>query len=191
MDDGTGFDLLKKVHAPTFQLIFTTAFNQYAVQAFKFSALDYLMKPVDPEELKNSLLRATQAVSKMDLEHQLTVLRQQLSSKPVPDRQIVLKDMHATYFVKVRDILYCMAEGAYTQFYLLHNDPILVSRNLHTHEEMLAPSGFIRTHHSYLVNPQHIKSYDRATDCVVLVGGHSVAVSQRKRDTVMQLLENR
>jgi two-component system, LytTR family, response regulator len=191
MDDGTGFDLLNKISAPTFQLIFTTAFNQYAIQAFKFSAIDYLMKPVDPIELSNSLNRAMQNISKKDLRKQLEVLMQQLPGKAVQDGQIVLKDLDATYFVRINDILYCMAEGAYTQFFIRQSDPILVSKNLHSYEELLTPSAFIRTHHSCLVNPVHIKMYDRKTESLVLEGGHSVPVSQRKRDHVIQILESR
>jgi two-component system LytT family response regulator len=191
MDDGTGFDLLRKINAPTFQLIFTTAYNQYAMQAFKFSAIDYLMKPVDPIELSNSLSRASQNISQRNLHKQLEVLLQQLPGKMVQPVQIVLKDLDTTYFVKIADIMYCMAEGAYTQFFVHKSDPILVSKNLHSYEELLAPSGFIRTHHSCLVNPAHIKMYDRKTDSLVLEGGHSVPVSQRKRDHVIQLLEAR
>jgi two-component system, LytTR family, response regulator len=191
MDDGTGFDLLKKINAPTFQLIFTTAFNQYAMQAFKFSAIDYLMKPVDPIELSNSLSRASQNISQRNLHRQLEVLMQQLPGKSVQDGQIVLKDLDTTYFVKISDIMYCMAEGAYTQFFVRQSDPILVSKNLHSYEELLTPSGFIRTHHSCLVNPVHIKMYDRKTESLVLEGGHTVPVSQRKKDTVIQILESR
>ena len=110
MDDGTGFDLLRKLSIPNFQLIFTTAFNQYAVQAFKFSAIDYLMKPVNPIELANALLKASQKVQEKNLQRQLDILLQQVSGKPVIEKQIVLKDMEATYFVKVSDILYCKAE---------------------------------------------------------------------------------
>jgi len=191
MDDGTGFDLLKRLNAPSFQLIFTTAFNQYAMQAFKFSAIDYLMKPVDPVELSVTLSKAAENITQRNLHKQLEVLMQQLPGKSVQDGQIVLKDMDATYFVKISDIMYCMAEGAYTQFFIRQSDPVLVSKNLHSYEDLLAPAGFIRTHHSCLVNPSHIKMYDRKTESLVLEGGHTVPVSQRKKDYVIQLLENR
>jgi two-component system, LytTR family, response regulator len=191
MNDGTGFDLLQQVDGPGFQLIFTTAFNQYAIQAIRFSAIDYLMKPVDPIELAASLNKATQNISQRNLQRQLEVLMQQINNRPTADKQIVLKDLDATYFVKVNDILYCMAEGAYTQVFIQNSDPILVSRNLHAHEELLSPSGFIRTHHSCLVNPSHIKLYDRKTESLVLTSGHTVPVSQRKRDAVIEYLEGR
>lgn len=193
MNDGTGFDLLKQIPNPSFQLIFTTAHNQYAIQAFKFSAMDYLLKPVDPVELNACLQKAMEQVSSKTLKQQLDAMMQQLYNKQEPDRQIVLKDIDKTYFVKMNDILYCEAEGSYAKFYLTNSEPIFVSRNLRYYEELLAPAGFIRTHHSCLVNPSKIKIYDRKTDSgtLILEGGHTIPVSQRKKEFVMQLLENR
>jgi two-component system, LytTR family, response regulator len=193
MNDGTGFDLLKQIINPSFQLIFTTAHNQYAIQAIKFSAIDYLLKPIDPVELNNSLQKAKDNINTQTLQKQLAVLMQQFGSKAQPDRQIVIKDIDKTYFIKMTDILYCEAEGSYTKFYLTNSEPIFVSRNLRYYEELLEPAGFFRTHHSCLVNPSKIKIYDRKTDCgtLILEGGHTVPVSQRKKDFVLQLLENR
>jgi two-component system LytT family response regulator len=193
MDDGTGFDLLKQLQFPSFQLIFTTAHNQYAIQAFKFSAIDYLLKPIDPVDLQMSLQKAIANINSNTLQHQLAVMMQQLSIKPETDRQIVLKDIDKTYFVKMSDILYCEAEGSYTKFYLVNNEPIFVSRNLRSYEELLSPAGFIRTHHSCLVNPAKIKIYDRKTDSgtLILEGGHTIPVSQRKKDFVLQFLEKK
>jgi two-component system LytT family response regulator len=118
---------------------------------------------------------------------------QQFSIKQEPEKQIVIKDIDKTYFIKTNDILYCEAEGSYTKFYLDNSEPIFVSRNLRYYEELLEPAGFFRTHHSCLVNPAKIKIYDRKTDCgtLVLEGGHTVPVSQRKKDFVLQFLENR
>jgi two-component system, LytTR family, response regulator len=193
MNDGTGFDLLSKLEKPSFQLIFTTAHNQYAIQAFKFSAIDYLLKPVDPVDLNTALQKALDNISTNTLQNQLAVLMQQVGNKVETDKQIVLKDIDKTYFVKMNDILYCEAEGSYTKFYIANAEPIFVSRNLRSYEELLAPAGFIRTHHSCLVNPQKIKVYDRKTDSGILIleGGHTIPVSQRKKDFVIQFLENR
>lgn len=193
MNDGTGFDLLKQLINPSFQLIFTTAHNQYAIQAIKFSAIDYLLKPIDPVELNNSLQKAKENISNKSLQNQLAVLMQQFSTKPETDRQLVLKDIDKTYFIKMNDILYCEAEGSYTKFYLSDSEPIFVSRNLRYYEDLLSPAGFFRTHHSCLVNPAKIKVYDRKTDSgtLILEGGHTIPVSQRKKDMVLQLLENR
>lgn len=193
MNDGTGFDLLNKLTKPSFQLIFTTAHNQYAIQAFKFSAIDYLLKPIDPVNLNTALQKALENINSNTLQNQLAVLMQQVGNKNETDKQIVLKDIDKTYFIKMNDILYCEAEGSYTKFYLANAEPIFVSRNLRSYEELLAPAGFIRTHHSCLVNPTKIKVYDRKTDSgtLILEGGHTIPVSQRKKDFVIQFLENR
>ncbi|MBK6785281.1 MAG: response regulator transcription factor [Saprospiraceae bacterium] len=173
MDDGTGFDLLKRISEPMFQLIFTTGHNKYAVQAFKFSAIDYLLKPIDPIELASCLEKASKRVKQHTLQKQLKVMMEQLMDKKPKEAQIVLKDTDKTYFIKVCDILYCIAEGAYTKFIVSDGDPIFMSRNLRVYEEMLAPEGFIRTHHSCLVNPSKIKMYDRKNDSgtLILEGG--------------------
>lgn len=192
MGDGTGFDLMNKISNPAFQLIFTTAHNKYAIQAFKCSAIDYLLKPVDFTELENSLKKANENISTGSLSKQMAVLMQQLSTKENTDKQIVLKDSEASYFVKVADILYCEAEGSYTKFYLQNNTPVVISKNLSIYEELLALYGFIRTHHSYLVNPVKIKMYDKTDGgTLILHSGHSVPISHRKKDYVMQVLENR
>jgi two-component system, LytTR family, response regulator len=192
MDDGTGFDLLKQVVDPVFQLIFVTAHNKYAIEAFQFSAIDYLLKPVDPDALQVSIQKAARNIRNSNLLQQVQVLLQQVAGIQNQDRKIVLRDIENTWFVKVSDILYCEAEGTYTRFYLQNAGPILVSKNLKEYEEILEPLGFLRTHHSYLANPGKIKSYDKTDGgALVLEGGHSIPVSQRKKDFVMQALENR
>jgi two-component system, LytTR family, response regulator len=189
MDDGTGFDLLKQIEAPSFQLIFTTAHNQYAIQAIRFSALDYLLKPVDPAELKVSFEKAVKNIHTPTLTQQLAIVMQQLNNKPINEQRIVLNDKQSTYFIKVADILFCEAEGPYTRFYITGTDNILVSKNLKEFEEMLTPLGFLRTHHSYVANPSKIKVYDKTNGgALVLEGGHSIPVSQRRKDAVMDAL---
>lgn len=192
MGDGTGFDLMNKVVNPAFQLIFTTAHNKYAIQAFKCSAIDYLLKPVDMTELEISLNKAAANISNSSLNKQLAVLMQQLNQKDAHEKQIVLKDSEASYFVKIADILFCEAEGSYTKFYLSGSNPIVISKNLSTYEDLLSGYRFIRTHHSYLVNPQRIKMYDKADGgTLVLDTGHTVPISHRKKDYVINLLESR
>lgn len=192
MDDGTGFDLLRLLQNPTFQLVFTTAHQKYAIEAFKFSAIDYLLKPVNPDEVEQTFTKALKNIRNNDLGKQLSVLMNQLSYKNENDKKIVLKDIEATYFIKVSDILYCEAEGTYTKFYFTNNEPILVSKNLKEYESMLEPLGFIRTHHSYLANHTKIKMFDKTDGgSLVLEGGLSVPVSQRKKDFVLSILEGR
>ncbi len=190
MEDGTGFDLLRQVAQPAFQLIFTTAHNQYAIQAIKFSALDYLLKPIDPAELETSFTKAITNINKTDLGRQLTVMMQQLSNKPDNERKLVLNDKQTTYFIKLSDIIFCEADGPYTKFYISSSHPILISKNLKEYEELLTPQGFVRTHHSYIVNPAKIKMYDKTDGgALILEEGHSIPISQRRKEQVMQLLE--
>jgi len=192
MDDGTGFDLMKQVIAPRFQLIFITAHNQYAIQAFQFSAIDYLLKPVDPDALQKSIGKALRNIRNTNLQQQVEVLVQQLNGIQKKEQKIVLKDIDNTWFVKISDILYCEAEGTYTRFHFQNADPILVSKNLKEYEDILEPVGFLRTHHSFLANPDKIKSYDKTDGgALILEGGRPVPVSLRKKDHVMQVLENK
>ena len=192
MEDGTGFDLLKQLKQFSFQLIFTTAHDQYAMQAIKFSALDYLLKPIDPEELRVAIEKAGQALQQNNLQEQIHVMMQLLSGSRDTDRRLVLNDKQSTYFLRVADILFCEAEGPYTRFFTKQHDPILISKNLKEYEEMLTPMGFIRTHHSYLVNPTHIQLYDKTDGgALVLDGGFNIPISQRRKDFVMHTLESR
>jgi two-component system, LytTR family, response regulator len=192
MDDGTGFDLLNRIPNSSFQLIFTTAHDQYAIQAFKFSAIDYLLKPIDPDELSKSLERAASHIRNNDLNKQLTVLMQQLTYKTDHERKIVLKDIDSTYFIRVNDILFCQAEGTYTKFHISNSDPILVSKNLKEYETLLEPLGFLRTHHSFLANPDKIKMFDKTDGgSLILEGDIRIPISQRKRDFVLGMLEKK
>lgn len=192
MDDGSGFDLMKQVPDPPFQLVFVTAHNQYAIEAFQFSAIDYLLKPVDPEALQKSVQKAQKHIRNNNLQQQVQVLLQQVAGIANHDRKIVLKDLENTYFIKVADILYCEAEGTYTKFFIAGNESILVSKNLKEYEAILEPLGFIRTHHSFLANPNKIKLFDKTDGgALVLEGGASIPVSQRKKDFVIHFLENR
>jgi two-component system LytT family response regulator len=192
MEDGTGFDLMRQVPDPSFQLIFVTAHNQYAIEAFKFSAIDYLLKPIDPDALQKGIHKAIGNIRSNNLHRQVQILLEQLSGVKSKEHKIVLKDIDNTWFVKVSDILYCEAEGTYTRFYLSGEAPILVSKNLKEYEDILEPLGFIRTHHSYLANADKIKSYIKTDGgALLLEGGFSIPVSQRKKDVVLQALGNR
>lgn len=192
MDDGSGFDLMKQVGQPSFQLIFVTAHNKYAIDAFQFSAIDYLLKAVDPDALQKSIQRAVHNIQSRDLSRQIEFLLQHLNGKYDHDKRIVLKDIENIYFVRISDILYCMAEGTYTKFYLQNSSPVMVSKNLKEYENILEPLGFIRTHHSYLVNPTKIIRFDKSDGgSLILEGNHSVPLSQRKKDAVLAVLEKR
>ena len=189
MEDGTGFDLMRQVAHPAFQLIFITAHNKYAIHAFRCAAIDFLLKPVDPLQLKEAIDRAEKQIQQQILAQQVSILLHHQQQKPSPDQKIVLKDANGIHFIKASDILYCEAEGSYTRFYFSNAKAVVISRNLKEFETILEPFGFIRNHHSYLANPHHIVRFDK-TDGGMLIfkGGQSIPVSQRRKDIVLQQL---
>jgi two-component system LytT family response regulator len=192
MEDGTGFDLMKQVTHPNFQLIFVTAHNKYAIEAFQFSAIDYLLKPIDPDCLQKAIQKAINNIRSKDLGKQIEFLLQQVNGKHEHEKRIVLRDIDNIYFVKVSDILYCMAEGTYTIFYLQNSQPVIVSKNLKEYETMLVPLGFIRTHHSYLVNPEKITRFDKTDGGLLILENEiKVPLAQRKKEWVLSLLEGK
>ncbi len=192
LSDGTGFDLMKQIPYPSFQLIFVTAHNQYAVDAFQFSAIDYLMKPVDPDALQKSIQRAITNIRNIDTGRQVEFLLQHMAGSHDKEKKIVLKDIDNIHFIKVADILYCMAEGTYTKFYIKDKSMIMVSKNLKEYENMLEPLGFIRTHHSYLVNTAKIDRFDKTDGgTLILEGDIKIPLAQRKKEWVLNFLEGK
>ena len=189
MDDGTGFDLIKKIGQFNFQLIFITAFDKYAVNAFKLSAIDFLLKPIDIDDLQNTLQKAAEAIKTKDIYSQLEILQNAMIDLKSGVPKIVLKDNKSIYFVKINDIFNCEAEGSYTTFNLADNSKIVISKPLREYEILLEPFGFIRTHNSHLVNSQKIARLDKADGgMIVLENGSNIPVSQRKWDEVLRIL---
>lgn len=191
MDDGTGFDLLEQTPIQNFQLIFTTAYNQYAIRAFRFSALDYLLKPIDPALLYESMQKAISRIKERNIHAQVEVLLHQMRSES-KDKKIVLKDTEAAYFVRVTDIICCEAQGPYTRFYVENMQPLIISKNLKEYETLLEPEGFLRIHHSTLVNRSKVIKFNKLDGGTLLLSnGMNMSVSQRKKDYVLKLLEEK
>jgi two-component system, LytTR family, response regulator len=189
LDDGTGFDFLNLVDYSGVQLIFTTAHNQYAIKAFEYSAINYLLKPISPSALQKSLLTAKEKIGNVDISNQLQVLFQTMQSPKDADQKIVLKDSNGVYFVKISEILYCEASGPYTTFVLENSQNITVSRNLKEYEHLLNEYHFVRCHHSYLVNTKKIKSIDKSEGSnIILEGQHKIPVSVRKKEELLTKL---
>ena len=192
MDDGTGFDLMGQINKPRFELIFITAHDKYAINTFQFSAIDYLLKPVDPILFKKSIDKAISNAKSHDFKLQIDFLLNQINGIHDQDRRIVLKDISNIHYVKVSEILYCEAKGNYTQFYIEDEKPILVSKILKEYEQLLEPLGFIRTHNSYLLNPHKVKKYDKEDGgSLILENGDAVPLSQRRKESVLALLESK
>lgn len=189
MDDGTGLDLLKKLGNYNFQLIFITAHNKYAVDAFKFSAIDFLLKPIDTDDLMTSVGKAVQQLKNRDLKEQIQVLNESMNKISMEHKKIVLKDKDSIYFVKVNDIIRCHAEGPYTEFFISGGQRIIISKNLKEYEEMLEPFGFIRAHHSHLINIRKITRFDKTDGCnLIMENNDEVPVSQRKKEHLLEII---
>ncbi len=189
MDDGTGFDLLKKAEPINFKVIFITAFDQYAIQAFKFSAIDYLLKPIDPEDLVDAVNRAEQMVHQ-DFTTQLKVLSENLQTQDTKGKKIILRTSETVHLVKVSDISYCESDISYTYFYLTDGKKILVSNTLREYEDLLKEYGFFRVHKSFLVNLLAISKFEKADGgYLVMENDDRVPVSSRKRDQLLEMFD--
>jgi two-component system LytT family response regulator len=178
----TGFDLLDQIKNFDFEVIFTTAFSEYAIKAFKFSAIDYLLKPIDIEELKLALAKVEKRKGNV-LSDRLQQLLLNLRAGPSDNYKLALPTADGLVFVKVGEILYCQASSNYTEITLVDNRKYIVSRTLKEYEDMLAEQNFYRIHHSYLINLNEIKKYVRGEGGYVIMNNDkSLDVSKRKKE---------
>lgn len=189
MDDGTGFDLLNRFEHIGFKIIFVTAWEKYAIQAFGFSAVDYLLKPVNPEKLAEAVKRADQQVQGT-FNIQLNTLKENLASPDNPNHKIILKTSDNVYLVNVQDIIHCASDSNYTLFALTDGEKVMVSRLLKDYDEMLSRSGFFRVHRSHLINLNHIKRFEKQDGgSVVMSNGDKIPASSRGRERLMELFD--
>jgi two-component system LytT family response regulator len=186
MADGDAFDLLKKIGDIFFKIIFITAYEEYALKAFRFSALDYVLKPVLIENLKVALERAENQIMG-DLKLQLTNFHSNLKAKE--NKTLVLKTMEKIILVDITEIIRCEADWNYTVFYTREGKKYMISHPLKEYEEVLGDHGFFRVHKSHIVNISFIESYDKKTDNVILKDKSSLPVSRRKKNELMELFE--
>ena len=178
----TGFDLLSQLKNVDFEVIFTTAFSEYAIKAFKYSAIDYLLKPIDIEELKLSLAKVEKRKGQA-IGDRLQQLLQNLRAVTSDNYKLALPTADGLVFVKVSEILYCEASSNYTEIFLSDNRKYVVSRTLKEYEDMLAEQNFYRIHHSYLINLNEIKKYVRGEGGYVIMNNDkSLDVSKRKKE---------
>lgn len=187
----TSFDILRQLHTINFEIIFATAYDRYAVKAIKFSALDYLLKPVTEEDLTDAIYRFKQKKNSFN-PRQLETLFSNLQRGPVMS-QVALPTMNGLDFVAVENILYCQGEGSQTAAYLKTQAlPIILSKTLKECEELLNSNGFYRIHKSYLINLNHIKKYIKGKDGQVLMSNDkTLEVSRNYKDAFLEHLKQR
>ncbi|GAB3961990.1 LytTR family DNA-binding domain-containing protein [Spirosoma harenae] len=198
MPGKTGFDLLASFEKADFGVIFTTAYQEYAIRAFRFSAIDYLLKPIDPDELQAAVEKyKSQLVSVSP--QQLKILQEHID-EPRPglsqrtknaQQRIALPTAEGIHFIQMNDIIQCESLGSYTKFHLVGSKPIVVSRLLKEYEEILDNYYFFRVHQSNIVNLEHIKRYVKGDGGQVWLSDNSeVEVSRRRKEEFLALLSD-
>lgn len=189
MPDGTGFDVIKGVKSKEFEVIFITAHEEFAIKAIRFSALDYILKPVDPDELHSALERAMNALKTKPATNQYEAL--QYNTQPSQKRRLVLKTQESVFVVELDNIIRCEADRNYTTFFLDSGNKIFVSKTLKEYEMLLSGHQFLRVQQSHLINLNFVERYDKADGgAVVMKDGSQVPLSTSKRDIFFSILEN-
>jgi len=189
MPDGNGFDVLRRTQFKNFDIIFITAFQEFAIQAIKFSALDYILKPIDMEELQNSVVRAIDINHQRSDESQFSVLHNNI--QPNQKRKLVLKTLESIHVVDIENIIRCEADKNYTSFFLAEGKKILVSKTLKDYDTLLSGHSFFRAQQSHLININFIERYDKQDGgYVIMKDGASVPLSPAKKEQFFKLLEN-
>jgi len=186
----TGFDLLQSLTRYDFEVIFVTAYDQYGIQAVKFAAVDYLLKPINVDELQSAVNRAIEKSNKkkqnLQLENLIQLLQQQQNKE---EHRIALTTLKETRFIYTRQIVRCESSNNYSTFYLADGEKLLVSRPIHEYEDILKGYGFIRCHQSHLVNKKYIKSWVKEDGGYLLLdNGAQIPISRNKKDMVSEAL---
>lgn len=192
MPDGTGFDLVRQIKPVDFKIIFITAYEEYAIKAFKFSAIDYLLKPIDPEELIQAVEKMSNAVTAENMNSKINDFFTYLDhvGKNTNDKKIILKTFENIYVVDINNIVSIESDMNYSRFYLIDGEKIIVSRSIKEYEEMLQGYNFYRIHQSYIVNLNYIKVYNREENHCIMSDGSKIPVSYRKKDELFTLFRS-
>ncbi len=191
MPDGSGFKLLEDFDEINFEVIFTTAFDQFAIKAIKYSALDYLLKPIIPQDLIEAVHRVEKKKAENLRKRNSELMSENPNNQDQRTRKIVLSTAEMIHVIDVDDIIRCESDNYYTYFYFVDGRKLLVSKTLKENEELLSPFNFIRPHKSHLVNIKFIKSYIRQEGGFILMkDGTKIPVSRRKKDKMMEIIFN-
>jgi two-component system, LytTR family, response regulator len=186
-----GFELLEKLGTINFELIFTTSYDQYAIKAIRFSALDYLLKPIDREELQKSVQKAVQR-NQHPIPQQLEMLLQKLKHPAIPINRIAIPTMEGFQLLAVESIISCEAENNYTYLFLKDKRKLIASRSLKEIEEILEDYPFVRIHHSHIVNINEVEKYIKGEGgYLIMSDGTSISVSRSRKELLLKKLSLR
>jgi len=186
----TGFDLLDNLGKITFGVIFTTAHSEFAIKAFRYSALDYLMKPIDTDEFKSAMEKALGRIkNEQSSADQVEFLKELRSNQKTPDK-LTIPTTEGLLFVNIKDVLYCHAVGNYTEFRLVDRQKIVSSYTLGYYDELLVGQKFFRVHRSYLINLSHIKMYKRGDGgSLIMNDGEEIEISRNHKEAFLKLFK--
>lgn len=186
------FDLLNALPKLQFHLIFTTAYNEYALKAFRFSALDYLLKPIDKDELVAAVVKAQERNTTYPVMHQMQILVDQLTQSHNKDQRISLPTMDGLEFVSVQDVLRCQSDSNYTHIYLLSGTTMLICRTLKFMEEALQDThSFLRVHYSHLINLHYVQRYIRGDGgTIIMEDGSEVTVARSRKEAFLHACDS-
>ena len=187
----SGFDMLEKLLPFHFDVILTTAYDQYAIRAIKYTALDYLLKPIDSEDLKMAVDKYIHPRTQHNYSAQLELLKDNMKQLHQPQFQrIAIPTIEGLILLPVNDILFCEANSSYTILHLNKSEKIVSAKTLKEYEEILAPHGFFRVHHSHLVNLNHVQKYVRGDGGYVIMSNQStIGVSRNKKESFLLRLQ--
>jgi len=184
-----GFDLLKKLEPVNFEVIFVTAFSNYAVEAFEHRATGYVTKPINAEKLVAAVNNASKRIEEKNINKNLFTLIEQNTRQTAPDK-IPLSTSNGLVFVKLSDIMYCESSGNYTNFFLSDGKKIMVSRQLGEYEKLLSETSFFRIHDKYIIQLSYIKEYLKGSGgSIVLENGQEIPVATRRKDEFLARFE--
>ncbi len=194
MPDGSGFDLLARYGKIDFQVVFITAFEEYAIRAFKFSALDYILKPIEPDELKRVINKAKYLLQSREanaMDVRFETFLSNMKNNDAKDKKIVLRTTENIYVIAIDDVVALSSDRNYTRFYFVNKPNIIVSRTLKEFEGMLQGFSFMRIHRSHIINLKYIERYEKLDGgYAVMLGDLKFEVSHRKRDELIEYFEH-
>ncbi len=187
LDDGEGFSILNQFPNPKFKVIFITSYSKYAVEAFKFSALDFILKPFSPKDIITAM---NKVIMNQNQENQKEKLNTFIHNYNSQNKKIVLSDAENLHVISIENIIYASSENSYTIFKLKNKEEIVVSKSLKSFDEKLASFHFIRIHQRYLVNLDFIEKFHKKNEEILLSNGHTLPVSKTKKEVLISALKN-
>ena len=194
MPDGSGFDLLARYGKIDFKVVFITAFEEYAIQAFKFSAIDYILKPIEPDELIKAINRVNDVIKTSqpnNMDVQFKTFLNNIQNNKAEDKKLVLKTTENIYVIPIYEVVALSSDRNYTRFNFLERPPIIVSKTLKDFDNILTDYGFMRVHRSHMINLRYIERFEKVDGgYAVMRGGLKIEVSHRKKEDLLEFFSS-